>query len=102
MFDYYNYLDYYNGDTFYCDYYLSYYWETCTYTPSPDGRINDRNRIIGKFQGYSGYVDLSYQFSDSFDVSLGVRYNWDEKEFSQEVLPDPGNSQFRYKLATGF
>jgi len=102
MFDYYNYLDAYNGDTYYCDYYLAYYFQGCTLTPSPDGLINDRNRIIGKYQGYSAYVDLSYQFSDSFDVSVGVRYSYDEKEFSQEVLPDPGNSQFAYKVATGF
>jgi len=102
MFDYYNYLDSYYGGTYYCDYYLSYYFGGCTFTPSPDGLINDRNRIIGKYSGYSAYVDLSYAFNDDFDVSLGVRYSYDEKEFSQEVLPDPGNSQLAYKVQTGF
>ena len=102
VFYYYNYLDAYNGDTYYCDYYLSYYFGTCTWTGTPDGLVNDRNRIVGKYRGYSAYVDLSYQFSETFDVSLGVRYTWDEKEFSQEVLPDPQNSLLAYKVQTGF
>ncbi|MEX0709087.1 MAG: TonB-dependent receptor [Woeseia sp.] len=102
MFDYYNYLDSYYGNTYFCDYYLSYYFGTCSWTSSPDGLINDRNRIIGKYRGYSAYVDLSYQFNDAFDVSLGVRYTYDEKDFSQEVLPDPGNSLLAFKVQTGF
>jgi iron complex outermembrane receptor protein len=102
VFDYYNYLDSYYGNTYYCDYYLSYYFGTCSWTGSPDGLINDRNRIIGKYSGYSAYVDLSYEFSDTFDVSVGLRYTYDEKEFSQEVLPDPGNSLLAYKVQTGF
>ncbi|MDX1481916.1 MAG: TonB-dependent receptor, partial [Woeseiaceae bacterium] len=108
LFDYYNYLDAYYNQTYYCDYYLSYYFGSCTWTPSsvtaPDGTtlINDRNRIIGKYQGYSAYVDLSYRFTNSFDVSLGLRYSYDEKDFSQEVLPDPGGSLLAYKVQTGF
>ena len=102
VFDYYNYLDAYNGDTYYCDYYLSYYFSTCSWQGTPDGLINDRNRIVGKYRGYSTYVDLSYAFSETFDLSLGVRYNWDEKEFSQEVLPDPQGSLLAYKVQTGF
>lgn len=102
VFDYYNYLDSYYGQTYYCDYYLDYYFGTCDWTGSPDGLINDRNRIIGKYRGYSTYVDLSYAFSETFDVSVGLRYTWDEKEFSQEVLPDPGNSLLAYRAQTGF
>lgn len=102
IFDYYNYLDSYYGDTYFCDYYLTYYWGACTWTSSPDGLTNDRNNIIGKYKGYSAYVDLSYAFNDSFDVSVGVRYTYDEKDFSQEVLPDPGGSLNAYKIQTGF
>ncbi|MCP4302533.1 MAG: TonB-dependent receptor, partial [Gammaproteobacteria bacterium] len=102
VFDYYNYLDAYNGDTYYCDYYLSYYFQSCTFTPSTNGLINDRNRIIGKYSGYSAYVDLSYEVSETFDFSVGLRYSYDEKEFSQEVLPDSGGSQLAYKAQTGF
>ena len=102
LFDYYNYLDSYYGGSFYCDYYLDYYFGSCDWTASSTGLINDRNRIEGKYEGYSAYVDLQYAFTDSFDVSAGLRYSYDEKEFSQEVLADPGNSLLAYKVQTGF
>ncbi|MDX1405834.1 MAG: TonB-dependent receptor [Woeseiaceae bacterium] len=102
VFDYYNYLDTYYGTTYYCDNVLDYYFNSCTWTPSPTGLINDRNRVIGDYRGYSGYIDLSYQFNDAFDISVGVRYSYDEKDFSQEVLPDPGNSLLAFKMQTGF
>ena len=102
MFDYYNYLDTYYGDTYYADNLLSYYFGSATWTPSPDGLINDRNHIVGKYTGYSTYIDVSYEFNDSFDMSFGLRYSYDKKEFSQEVLADPGNSQLAFKVQTGF
>lgn len=101
-FYYYNYYDAYYGQTYYCDYYLDYYFGSCEWTSSPDGLINDRNRVKGKYQGYSAYVDLSYAFSDTFDMSFGVRYNWDEKDFSQEALADPGDSILSHHVQTGF
>jgi iron complex outermembrane receptor protein len=102
MFYYYNYWDAYNEDTYYCDYYLTPYFGTCDWSGSSSGLIDDRNRTIGKFTGYSAYLDLSYEFSDSFDMSFGVRYSYDEKDFSQESLPDPGGSLLAYKVQTGF
>ena len=102
MFDYYNYLDTYYGNTYYADNLLSYYFGSATWTPSPDGLINDRNHIVGKYSGYSTYIDISYEFTDSFDMSFGLRYSYDKKEFSQEVLADPGNSQLAFKVQTGF
>ena len=105
VFDYYHYLDAYFPSTVSPTYYadiLNDLLGGTTWTPSATGLMNDRNRAIGEYSGYSGYVDLSYQFNDAFDVSLGVRYNFDEKEFSQEVLEDPGGSQITYRVATGF
>jgi iron complex outermembrane receptor protein len=101
LFDYYNYWDYTGMTTYYGDT-LDYYFGTTTWTPSTSGLVRDRNRVIGDYRGYSAYVDLSYQFNDAFDVSVGLRYSYDEKEFSQEVLPDPGNSLLRYKMQSGF
>jgi len=76
---------------------------TDAWTPSTEGGlINDRNHIVGKYNGYAAYVDLSYRFSDSFDVSVGLRYTYDEKDFSQESLPDPGGSLLAYRVQTGF
>ena len=97
VFDYYN---TYNGGAY--AYVLDSYFGTYEWKASPDGLINDRNNIIGKYSGYSGYVNLGYEFSEAFDVSLGIRYNYDEKEFSQQSLPDPGNSVLAYKVQTGF
>lgn len=101
LFTYYNYLDSYYGGTYYSDI-LDYYFGSTTWTPSPDGLINDRNRIAGKYRGYSTYLDLSYAFTEAFDVSLGLRYSRDQKDFSQQVLPDPGNSLLAFKVQTGF
>ena len=95
-------FDYYNAAGYPYDYYLYYYFGSYTWTASPDGLVNDRNRISGKYNGYSAYVDLSYEFNESFDISIGARYSYDEKEFSQEVLPDPGDSLLAYKVQTGF
>jgi iron complex outermembrane receptor protein len=101
LFDYYHYFDEYYGGSYYTDY-LIYYFGTDDWAPSPDGLVNDRNRIKGKYEGYSAYVDSGYRFTDTFDISLGVRYSYDKKNFSQEVLPDPGNSLLAYKVQTGF
>ena len=113
VFDYYNYLDYYYqtdpSDPYsFCQYYLNYYFGSCAWTPSSvtaaDGTtlINDRNRIKGKYKGYSAYLDVGYQFTETFDMNFGVRYSHDTKDFSQEVLADPGGSLLAYKVQTGF
>lgn len=101
IFDYYNggyyayLLEYYLGGVYQAPYYYAFY-------PSADGLMNDRNRVIGKYQGYSAYLDLSYEFSETFDVNFGVRYSYDEKDFSQEVLEDPSGTGIPYRLQTGF
>jgi iron complex outermembrane receptor protein len=97
VFDYYN---TYAGGAY--AYVLDSYFGSYTWTPSPTGMINDRNHIVGKYSGYAAYVDLSYRFNDAFDVSLGLRYTHDQKDFSQESLPDPGNSLLAYRVQTGF
>lgn len=101
LFDYYNYLDSYYGTDYYGGL-LDYYFGSTEWTPTASGLINDRNRVIGKYEGYSAYVDLRYEFSPQWDMSLGIRYAHDEKEFSQEVLPDPEGSLLNFKVQTGF
>ncbi len=94
----------------YCDLYLNYYlyagdtYRGCaayyedylgyTFTPSTNGLINDRNETQGTYKGYSAYVELGYDFTESFDVAVGVRYSWDEKQYSNERLADIGGSNF--------
>lgn len=98
VFDFYN--TYYGGAY---AYYLYYYFGTYTWAPSPTGFMEDWNETLGDFRGWGAYVNLNYQFTDTFDVSVGVRYSWDEKEFSQEVLaslnPSPVLGQ---KVQTGY
>ncbi len=80
----------------YCAYYLTYYgFANCSdyfayygyvFTPTPEGMI-ERNRVKGDYQGWAAYVDLTYQFSDRLDGSIGVRYTYDEKDFRLMTLP---------------
>ena len=70
------------------------------FTPSSDGLLTEPGRVVGEFTGWAAYVDLSYEPTDSFDVSLGVRYTDDEKDFSLNV-PTP-ESQFAPIFSYGF
>ncbi len=88
-------------DTF-CNYYGNYYYpgEGITdcqsyydyvgyvWTPSSDGNLFEPGTITGKYTGWAAYADLNFQFTDSFDVGVGVRYTDDEKEFTTNV-PEP-------------
>ncbi len=59
------------------------------FTPSADGLLTEPGRIIGDYSGWGAYVDLSYAASDKLDLSLGVRYSDDEKDFTINVpVPD--------------
>ena len=93
----------------YCDLYLNYYlyagqaYRGCQayydyaggeFTPSTNGLINDANATIGSYNGYSGYVEVGYEFTEKFDVAVGVRYQYDERDYSNERLADIGGSQF--------
>ena len=89
----------------FCNYYGNYYYPdagagTITdcvsyyayigspWDPSPDGLLTEPGRIVGDYSGWAAYVDLSYEFSETFDVSFGVRHTNDDKDFTINV-PDP-------------
>ncbi|WP_439100873.1 TonB-dependent receptor [Congregibacter sp.] len=94
-------FDYYNA--YGLSDYLDYYFGTSTWTPSSNnGLIDDWNRTEGVFQGWAAYVDLQFRFSEQLDASLGVRYNDDEKEFSQRVLSERNGSLLGQVVQTGF
>ena len=83
----------------FCNYYGNYYYpgegiSDCaslysyygyTWYPSADGNLTETGRILGDFSGWAAYVDLTYSFSDVFDLSLGVRRTQDDKDFSIDV-----------------
>jgi iron complex outermembrane receptor protein len=73
----------------YYDYYNAYYgYPLYPWEPSPDGLLTEPGRVIGEYTGWAAYLDLTYAFTDSFDVSVGVRYTDDKKDFSINV-PNP-------------
>ncbi|MEM8489770.1 MAG: TonB-dependent receptor [Pseudomonadota bacterium] len=90
----------------YCQLYPNYYYGTTScqdyienylgyeFTASTNGLINDANRTVGSYTGYSAYVEVGYDITEAFDVAVGVRYSWDEKEYSNQNLPDVGGSGF--------
>jgi len=97
-------FDYYNNayDGAYA-YVLYDYWGTYQWSPSANnGLIDDWNRTRGTFQGWAAYVDLQFQFSEQWDASVGVRYNSDKKEMSQEVLTARNQSILGQVVQTGF
>ena len=52
--------------------------------------------------GWAAYLDLTYAFTDNFDVSFGVRYTDDKKDFSLNV-PNPETNlgpSFAYLFST--
>ncbi|MEZ5560020.1 MAG: TonB-dependent receptor [Pseudomonadales bacterium] len=92
-----------------CTYYLSYYgFADCTdyfayygyvFTPNPDGLV-ERNRAKGRYEGWAAYVDLTYEFTDKLDASLGLRYTFDEKNFKMQAYDV--DSQLGPYFALGF
>lgn len=80
-----------------CAYYVSYYgFSDCNeyfqyyfgypFTPNPNGLV-ESNRVKGEYEGWSAYADVTYAFSESFDASVGLRYTYDKKDFSNHALP---------------
>lgn len=98
----------------FCNYYGNYYYPgngitDCAslyayygspFTSSSDGLLTEPGRIVGDYTGWAAYVDLSYDVTDALDVSVGVRYTDDEKDFSINV-PTP-ESQYGPLFAYGF
>jgi iron complex outermembrane receptor protein len=87
-----------DGETIYisdCEtYYQVYYYENegvpaaDPYPYTDDGLLTEPGRIIGEYSGWAAYVDLTYAVTDTFDLSLGVRHTYDDKDFTMNV-PEP-------------
>ncbi|MEZ5895556.1 MAG: TonB-dependent receptor [Parvularculaceae bacterium] len=92
-----------------CAYYLSYYgFSNCsdyfayyyfTFTPSPNGLL-EQNAVRGRYHGWAGYVDLTWELSPKFDIGAGVRYTKETKKFGIHALPV--DSQLGPWFALGF
>lgn len=62
------------------------YWEYPEFTASPVGLL-ESNDVIGEFEGWAAYVDVTYAVSDKFELSAGLRYTKDKKDFGINILP---------------
>ncbi|MFK8021356.1 MAG: TonB-dependent receptor [Pseudomonadales bacterium] len=74
----------------YVGYWQAYYgpgYGVGDFVPSSDGNLLEQGIVSGKNTGWATYVNLDWAVNDQWDVSLGVRYTFDEKEFSTTVLP---------------
>lgn len=79
---------YYNGGQTFAGCVDLYNYYGYTFTPSSDGNLTESGRIVGKYTGWSTYVDLNYALNDRWDVGVGLRYTDDEKDFTINV-PTP-------------
>lgn len=68
-----------------------------TFVPTANGLMEEVSYINGRFKGWAAYVDLTYALNDQWDVSLGIRYNYDEKDFTVRV-PKPASMLQSYFL----
>jgi len=86
--------------------YIQYYWDTYypsygivvgPFVPTANGMMTEDTFVTGKFTGWAAYADLSYQISEAWDVSLGVRYTYDKKEFTRST-PKPDSMLLSFFL----
>jgi iron complex outermembrane receptor protein len=86
--------------------YIQYYWDTYypsygivvgPFVPTANGMMTEDTFVNGKFTGWAAYADLSYQFNEAWDVSLGVRYTYDKKKFTRST-PKPDSTLLSYFL----
>ena len=52
----------------------------------PEGLL-EQGVVKGKYSGYAAFVDLTYQLSNTLEISAGLRYSDDKKTFSNHALP---------------
>ncbi|MEJ2273678.1 MAG: TonB-dependent receptor [Woeseiaceae bacterium] len=116
-----NYYSYYYTQAFYEEYYgypnsgirmscseyfdyIQYYWDAYypsygitvgPFVPTANGMMTEETFVQGKFTGWAAYADLSYQVTDAWDVSLGVRYTYDKKKFTR-ATPKPDSTLLSY------
>jgi iron complex outermembrane recepter protein len=87
----------YYGNYYYAEY-AGYQFDTCEqlyvdylggdFTAHPEGLLRETGRIKGEYDGWATYLNLGYNFTENFDMEIGVRYTEDNKDFTMHV-PTP-------------
>jgi iron complex outermembrane receptor protein len=78
-------------------YYYPGYITVGPFVPTANGMMEENTFINGKYRGWAAYVDLTMSLGEMWDVSVGVRYTYDEKTFSTRV-PKPDSTLLGYFL----
>ena len=89
--DYFDYWQY-----VYDTYYPQYYVTVGPFVPTANGLLESVTDVRGRNDGWAAYVDLTYAFSDQWDVSVGLRYSYDKKKFGVLVPPVASTLQSFY------
>ncbi|MCH8867805.1 MAG: TonB-dependent receptor [Proteobacteria bacterium] len=84
-----DYFDYWQA--YYDAYYYPGYITVGPFVPTADGLMETVTISDGVFNGWAAYVDLTYAFNDQWDVSFGLRYSYDKKEFGLHA-PAPAST----------
>lgn len=65
----------------------------------PEGLL-ETNQVRGRYDGWSAYVDATYDITDTFDIGVGLRYTVDNRDFAINA-PEPTSGLGPY-FALGF
>ncbi|MCH7822735.1 MAG: TonB-dependent receptor [Proteobacteria bacterium] len=84
-----DYFDYWQA--YYDAYYYPGYITVGPFVPTANGLMETVTIADGVFNGWAAYVDLTYAFNDQWDVSVGLRYSYDEKDFGLHA-PAPAST----------
>ncbi|SFR77514.1 TonB-dependent receptor [Sphingomonas jatrophae] len=57
------------------------------YVPASGGLLVDVNDARSRNTGLSGFADLNYRPARAIQLGAGLRYSWDRKRFTLDVLP---------------
>lgn len=98
------------GEEVYCNYYSAAAYEDAALAQScydylgiqnsADGLLTETGQVRGRYHGWAAYFDLTYDVSEAFDISFGLRYTEDTRDFALNV-PEP-ESELGPAFAYGF
>ena len=67
---------------------------------TPDGLLRESGTGEGEYNGWALYGEVTYRLTEHFDVSLGLRYSYDRKEYTMEA--PYGDSYLSPAILLGF
>ena len=79
-----------------CAYYYFYYYSTNLFgscladvygaTAVPEGLL-EQGFVEGDYHGFAAFADVTYAVTEAIEINIGLRYAYDNKDFSNHALP---------------